>query len=605
MKKKGKVVAILYIAGGAIGLVIIVLLARFIINSRYRSQIPEIQDSQSLSQPVRDQISDAFKKAYHHPNADNLGMLGMVYHSCANYDQAAQCYKLAIKRKRSDWRWDYYNGYLNVEMGKADAAIENFNRVLEINPDASLAWYYLGEEYKNIRNDSLAERSFGRIADSRYNYTGSETSTRQDHFPLNAYALFELSRIYMDSARLDLAEKTLKLDISRNALFGPAYRLLGNIYDMKGDKTQSERYTTRAADLVNLSPPVDTVVDKLVLLSRSDLYLLKRIDEAQKSIYPEWSVRLVRHALEYLPDNKYLISKAIKIYLWQKMYKQAVALVDQEINNYHGDYVEMNNLALMFYQSGLYPQAVKFWNVALDLKPKNARIRENMAICYWSTDDKQKSQEVLNDLYKEYREYPDTLADINYLLFHLGERQKAIDNLTKLKQRVPSNPVVQKMSAEIAESRGQLSKAIDLYESSFRGNPKDLKTIQYLGNLLSRQKKWDMYIKLYKDALEYQPNDPDILGTLGSVLINCPDPFFRNLDEGIEYSERAFTHYGSSTNTMISSGRSLTVAYAMLGQKQKAITSISKTINIARSANIPKSYQADLEKMLKTLQQTN
>ena len=70
--------AVLYIAGGAIGLIIIALLLKFIIISQYRSQIPEISDFNSLSQPVQEQISDALKKAHCKPSADNLGMLGMV-----------------------------------------------------------------------------------------------------------------------------------------------------------------------------------------------------------------------------------------------------------------------------------------------------------------------------------------------------------------------------------------------------------------------------------------------------------------------------------------------------------------------------------------------
>ena len=109
MDKKRKTV--LYIAGGAIGLIIIVLGLKFILNSQFSSQIPEIPDSQILSQPVKEQISDALEKAHRKPSADNLGMLGMVYHSCANYEQAAQCYKLAIKKSKSDWIWNYYHGY--------------------------------------------------------------------------------------------------------------------------------------------------------------------------------------------------------------------------------------------------------------------------------------------------------------------------------------------------------------------------------------------------------------------------------------------------------------------------------------------------------------
>jgi tetratricopeptide (TPR) repeat protein len=75
----------------------------------------------------------------------------------------AQCYQLAIKRNKSDWKWSYYLGYLHKELGESDKVIEYFNRVLELNPDAYLAWYYLGEAYRNIRDNDLAEKAFSKV----------------------------------------------------------------------------------------------------------------------------------------------------------------------------------------------------------------------------------------------------------------------------------------------------------------------------------------------------------------------------------------------------------------------------------------------------------
>src|SRR4030042_2755651 len=338
--------AVLYIAGGAIGLIIIALLLKFIINSQYRSQIPEISDFNSLSQPVQEQITDALKKAHRKPSADNLGMLGMVYHSSANYEQAAQCYKLAIRRSKSDWIWNYYLGYLNLEMGESEAVIENFNRVTKKNPDIDLAWYYIGEDYKNLGKNELAEEAFSKITTSKNKISTSKKSTRNDHFPLSIYANFQISRLYFDTGRYDLAEKTLKEIIETNRSFGPAYRLLGNIYSMKGDTLLSNQCGVRANDLFVFSPPVDTLVDKLVLLSRSELFLLKKIDEAQRSIYSEWTLRLVNHAMQYLPENKYLISKAIEIYLWTNLNNQAIALIDQHMSYYQESFSEMKRIGM-------------------------------------------------------------------------------------------------------------------------------------------------------------------------------------------------------------------------------------------------------------------
>jgi tetratricopeptide (TPR) repeat protein len=599
MNKKRKTT--LYILGGAIGLAIVVLLLRFVTNSQFSSKIPEIQNTDILSQAVKIQISDALNKARHNPTADNLGKLGMVYHSSANYELAAQCYELALKKKKSDWIWNYYLGYLNTEMGKSDAAIEYFNRVIKKNPLADHAWYYIGQEYKNLRKNELAENALNKISIPKNKVSSVHSTTREDHFPISVYAKFLLSRIYFDNGNNDLAEKTLQDIVQRSGLFGPAYRLLGNIYAMKGDSTFSKQYGDKANDLLVFSPPVDTLVDKIALMSRSELYLLKKIDEAEKSVYPDWALKLVNNALLYLPDNKFLISKAIRIFLWNKQDKQAAGLIDQHIEFFQESFSEMKNMGLLFYQRGLYLQAMKYWNVALVLKPDDIETKKNLALCFYYTGDKQKSYDLLDELLAKNQNSPGNMADVTYLIFHLGMREKAISYLTRLKQIAPSNPIVQKMSGEIAETNGKFLDAVKLYESSFNGNPEDLQTIRYLGNLLIKQKMWEKYIRLYREALKYHPNESELLERLGTCLIVCPDPSFRNIEEGIIYSERAFTHIKSATNTMISAGKNLAFAYALLGNKQKAITTISQTINIGRQERIPPAYQAELENLYKTI----
>ncbi|NQU88509.1 MAG: hypothetical protein HQ541_22405, partial [Mariniphaga sp.] len=281
MDKKIKVA--LYISGAILGLIIIVFIYNSFFNNQFNSEIPEVSDSQTLSLPVKEQISGAFAKAQNDPSAENLGMLGMVYHSSANYELAAQCYKLAINRKKSGWIWNYYLGYLSMEMGESDAVIENFKRVLKKNPKIDLAWYYIGEEYKNQRKNKLAEETFNKITTQKDKISSVKKSVRYDNFSLSTYAMFQLSRLYFDTGRTDLSEKTLLEIIQKNRSFGPAYRLLGNIYSMNGDTVLSKWNSERASDLISFSPPVDTLVDKLVLLSRSELYLLKKIDEAELS----------------------------------------------------------------------------------------------------------------------------------------------------------------------------------------------------------------------------------------------------------------------------------------------------------------------------------
>jgi tetratricopeptide (TPR) repeat protein len=598
---KNKKLAI-YISGAVI-LMLLILILKFFFTSGSGSDIPEISNSQTLSIPVKEQIAEAYKKARRKPTSENLGMLGMVYHSSANYAEAAKCYELAIQKNNTEWIWNYYNGYLNLEMGNPNAVIDNFKRVTELNTEANLAWYYLGGGYKNLNNNELAEDSYNKITSVKTRTTSANTTTRQGHFPLGVYAGFELSRIYFDSGRTDLAEQTLDEIIRTNNLFGPSYKLLGTIYNLKGDSELGKKLTDRANDLVDFYPPVDTLIDKLVLLSRSELYLLKKIDEAEKSFHSDWALKLVEQGMQYLPDNKYLLSKAIRIYLWKNQNDKAIALTDKQINLFHDDYSEIKNTGVFFYQKGIYQQAVKYWTRALELKPGEVTIQDYLAKSLWAVGEKQKSLDILNEMAENNQENVDVMANVADILFQFGQKEKAAATLAILQNVAPNHPKVLKMLGETAENNGELAKAISLYEKSFKGDPMDTQTIRNLSDILKRQKMWGKYIGLYQKVLEFHPNNPDYLARLGEMFITCPDASFRNMEEGKEFLERAFTHYNCPPDILVSAGSQLAYAYSMLGDKQKAITTVSQTINIARRQNIPASQQAKLETMLRAFQQ--
>ena len=596
MEKRNK--SLLYKAIGILGLVVFIFSGCLFNKNTVSSKIPKIQGTSNLSKPVLDQISMAYKTAYRKPTAENLGMLGMVYHSSANYTEAAKCYELAIQENTTAWIWKYYYGYLQLELGNPDSAIVSFRHVTEINPEIHLAWYYLGNAAKNLKNYDLAEDAFNKAAAVTNRSTSANTLNRSEHFPLGAYATFELARINLDLGNTEVAEKMLSELVISNPLFGPAFKMLGTIYNLKGNSELGNKYTVRSNDFIDFSPPVDTLMDRIVLLSRSELYLLKKIDEAEKSFHSDWALKLVNQGLQYMPDNSYLISKAIKIYLWKNLNDQAIALTDKHLKLFWDNFAEIKNTGMFFFQKGVYPQAARYWTRALELKPGETLISEYLAKCLWATGDKQKSQEILNEIIEQNPDNTDVIADVTALLIQFGAREKAIENLGKLKKLAPSNPKVQKISGEIAQANGEIQKAITFYESAFKGNTEDVETIKKLGELYYMQKMWNKYISLFQKALQYHPNNVDFLARLGEILISCPEPSLQNIEEGKNYTERAFTYYNCPPEVLIAAGSHLAYAYSLLGDQQKAITTISQTINIGRRQKIPVSQQAKLEDML-------
>lgn len=598
--KKGSLIKV---TGGTAVLLVVLVAIWLIINRPYTGNIPDIPESHAFPGPVLEQITGARAKARRNPSAGNLGMLGMVYHASADYENAARCYRLAVERDETDWIWHYYLGYLHLEMGESEEVIRDFNRVIELNPEAKHAWYYGGEAHMNLMKYDEAEDYFSKLSNETDIPPAGDQTTRRDHFPLSTYAMFRLSNVYKNSGRVELAEKTLKEIISGQRTFGPAYRLLGNINRTGGNTALGDQLIASANDLTVFSPPVDTLVDRLALLSRSDRYLPKKIDEAYYGIYPEWTLALVDHSMQTMPDNKFVTFKAIRAYLWMDMDQQAISHTDRHISLSQNDFSELYKTAMLFYKKELYDVSKKYLLRTLGLKPGEYEIQKRLARSYWFTGETQKAMDLFNEILAGHPDDLEILSEVmDMLFFDLGERENSVRYFEILNLMQPTNPKALKVAGQLAAEEGKIPDAIALYESSFRGDPGDLVTIRNLGQLLSRQSMWERSVQFYREALSMHPNEPEILERLGVILIVCPDPAVRNVTEGVAFAERVLLNVESKPLLKISSYRVISMSFAMMGDLQNAMKSINMAIKIARDEKYPPERVGELESLLKRYQ---
>ncbi|MBK7710855.1 MAG: tetratricopeptide repeat protein [Bacteroidales bacterium] len=175
------------------------------------------------------------------------------------------------------------------------------------------------------------------------------------------------------------------------------------------------------------------------------------------------------------------------------------------------------------------------------------------------------------------------------------ERRTRQQQYSDLKRLYASDPKALQLSGILLQQDGKEDQALQMFESSFKGNPKDLSTTKYLCDLLVKKEMWEKAISSYRIALEYNPNDPNLQESLGSMLIFCRDEKLRNIKEGREYSERAFINKYSITPTIISAGISLSEAYLALGDKRNAFNTMSGTIQVAKRDNAPSELIQNLE----------
>ncbi len=577
----------------------IILLILFIagLNFPTRNSIPQIPENISSKQ-LHNQLRTAYWKAVINPCSDNLGELGIAYHSASEYQRAAACYQLALKKNEANWQWNYYLGYLQKEMGNSQQVIKNFRTVVQKNPNAFHAWYYLGEELHKTGETIKAIETFKNIEFAGENNTELKHYLHTDHFPFNIYVKNQMAMSFINSNDLDLAEEQLNEIIRDNKSFGLAYRLLGRLYRLKGDTVLSEKYIVRANDLIAYTSPVDTLIDQIAQRSRSEFYLLKQIDEADKMRYFGWESQLVKQGLKYLPENKYMASKAITFYFKTDSAKNALPLLKEHFNSFYNDFNELQYVAKLLFENRYFAQSNIYYKRALELKPEKTDIQVYLVLGLFYQNEKQKALDLMDNFVDNEMDNPEFLENAVVELLGMGEYEKAGIYLEKLKKLTPESSKSFLLSGQIAQQNGDLKKAELLFKTAFQLTPDDLVCMKSLSDVLMRQKLWKESINHFETSMEYFPNEPYLLEIYGTLLVVCPELDLRNYVLGKEYLERAFYHKDCPPEIAISAGKSLADVYFATGDSQTASYYLRIVISYAKSLGVSQEYTDKLEKKL-------
>lgn len=592
MKKR----RLLILPAGIIFIFLAVAVTRFFTERAYREQLPENPEKISVDPLVYEQITSEHRKTQRNPSAENIGNLGRVYHSNALYEEASKCYLLAIERGGGKWIWNYYLGYLKQELGESENAIGYFREAIRDKPDAFMAYYYAGEAFGIIGLTDSSEKYLQKIAGLEEHIFDLTQTSRTNYFPLPVYAKFELARIYAGISRLEESEELLEEILSNHKSFGPAYRQLSSLYKIKGDSAMSRYYSTRANDLHIYTPPPDTLVDELVMLTRSEVFLLKQIDNATRSANSKLAVDLIIHGLQYMPDNKYLISRAIKQFTQTGLGNRALPYIQAHVGYFGNDIGELIETGSYLADAGFKKEARLYFLRARDQGSNDPDFATGLASLMFEKAGMK--EEAVKQATSQIEKEPDN-HEILYkgisLFLEMDEKELAEYYLTRLRKLEPSFNKLKVIESTIIFKGGDREKAAPILEEAFKTDPSDRKVIDMLGDIFLKEKMWGKAIKFLRSVLAVYPNDSYYQVSLGSLLVTCPDPVLRNITEGKEYCERAYYNKVYTLSTKISAGRNLAIAYNELGDRRKAGYYITETLELAMKAGISEDYLRNLE----------
>jgi tetratricopeptide (TPR) repeat protein len=546
------------------------------ITSRFHStKIPALPDLGGQPQILADYIRKMNEEALKTPMSDEaVGNLALAYQSNFFYDEAKVCQKRALELKPREWRWIYYSALIDEELGDTKATIEKLNRTLEINPEVSQAWFRLGNSYLKTNSYQDAEKAFHQVLALKEYFPETKSRVELSNngaFPLKAYASFNLARAALQQNKLNEAKTTLEELLEKNPKFGPAYRLLANVYQKLGDEKRGTECETSAGDFESYLPPADPMYDEMILSSRNTAFVIKQFDIAAKSENNKWTLSLMNHLLAISPNDGEVLTKRIKLALDMQM----LSTVDSLLPSFHkvcgSDEKKLIDMAKYLVYRGQYEPAVILLKRAITINPRAF----DAHILFIDILTEFKQYEMGINYCKEMVSTDPNNAEIRNKLARMYIEQGNIEvarQQIKIAQRLsPNDELSFIMLGRISKKEGSVKSALDYYQKALKANPRNVNTQLEVGNYLINLRRWAHAFLFFQNSLKSSPNDMDLIERYAWALAVCPLDNSGNGEKALELANRLTLRRKYTKDQEMRCGITLAAAYARVKRFDRAL----------------------------------
>jgi tetratricopeptide (TPR) repeat protein len=334
---------------------------------------------------------------------EQVGELGKLYQGNSYYDQARQCYKLAMEFDSKNPHWPYLLASLQQEKGENESVWGLLERTIDLAPDYVAAMLKLADSYfkkgQTEKSKIFYERRLGLV-------------------PGDPYALLGLGRIALERSKWETAQAYFQRAIDGDPNFGDAHRMMATIHEHFGRLEERNLALNRAAHCPPFRPAPDPWIDALGELCYEPDQLLVRGSKAITGLDLDAAInKYYRRALEIAPNNpKVMLAMGKALFLTGqrkearaffqqtieldpksdeayfqmgvilqidknlqeavRMFLKALALQPENENVY-------NNLGVALLEQKKFPEAIKYLNKALDINPENINARYNLGMSFW------------------------------------------------------------------------------------------------------------------------------------------------------------------------------------------------------------------------------
>jgi len=166
----------------------------------------------------------------------------------------------------------------------------------------------------------------------------------------------------------------------------------------------------------------------------------------------------------------------------------------------------------------LYPESVKELNLALAASPGSSEVGFVMGELLRQREKWMEAASLYTEILDRDPDFPETHTKLAFVLYRLGDQDRAIRESTEALVRNPDNPEAHKNMGLALNVKRSFDAAISEYREALRTKP-DYPPVHYdLGILFFDRGDYQSAIVEYKKAIALDPQQPDYHHNLGIAL---------------------------------------------------------------------------------------